>query len=191
MGPGTLAARADGKVISAQRNSGAHIRIYAAFDAPADWYVTAGLDLGDTAAVCEHLRGVFAGWHPMVLDLFRGNDSGFVNRPLHVLPAGHTWDHVPGITLLGDAAHLMPPFGIGANLALIDGSDLATAIATHPGLAAATIAYEKVMLPRAAAAAEACAELMDTLAQNTTTDVDSVRRDLNDRIRRAQAAIQG
>ncbi|MEU7747118.1 NAD(P)/FAD-dependent oxidoreductase [Nonomuraea sp. NPDC049158] len=190
VGPGTLAARADGKMISAQRNSGAHIRLYAAFDAPADWYATAGLDLGDIAAVCDHLRALFSGWHPMLLDLFRDNDSGFVNRPLHVLPAGHTWDHVPGITLLGDAAHLMPPFGIGANLALIDGSDLATAIATHPDLDQATAAYEKIMLPRSEAAAQACAELMDTLSENSTTDVDSVRRTLNDRIRQAQVTTQ-
>ncbi|MEV0150962.1 MULTISPECIES: NAD(P)/FAD-dependent oxidoreductase [unclassified Nonomuraea] len=190
VGPGTLAARADGKMISAQRNSGSHIRLYASFDAPVDWYVTAGLDLGDTAAVCDHLHAMYAGWHPMLLDLFRDNDSGFVNRPLHVLPAGHTWDHVPGITLLGDAAHLMPPFGIGANLALIDGSDLATAIATHPDPDQATAAYEKVMLPRSAAAAHACVELMDKLSENVTTDVDSVRRNLNDHIRRAQAITQ-
>ncbi|MBT2225221.1 NAD(P)/FAD-dependent oxidoreductase [Nonomuraea sp. NEAU-A123] len=191
VGPGTLAARADGKMISAQRNSGAHIRLYAAFDAPADWYVTAGLDLADTTAVCDHLRGVFTGWDPRFLDLFRDNDSGFVNRPLYVLPVGHTWDHVPGITLLGDAAHLMPPFGIGANLALIDGSDLATAIATHSDLDRATAAYEEVMLPRSAAAAQACAELMDNLSENFTGDVDSVRRDLNDRMRRAQPGLVG
>jgi 2-polyprenyl-6-methoxyphenol hydroxylase-like FAD-dependent oxidoreductase len=190
VGPGTLAARADGKMISAQRNSGAHIRLYAAFDAPADWHVTAGLDLDDTAAVFDHLHALFAGWHPMLLDLFRDNDSGFVDRPLYVLPAGHTWDHTPGVTLLGDAAHLMPPFGIGANLALIDGTDLATAIATHPDLDQATTAYEKIMLPRSTAAAHACAELMDNLSENSTTDVDSVRRTLNDHIRRAQATTQ-
>lgn len=183
VGNGTLSVKAGGKMLSAQRNSGGHMRVYAAFDAPADWHVTAGIDLGDTAAVCRHLQTIFTGWHDSLFDFFRHSDSGFVNRPLHVLPVGHTWDHARGITLLGDAAHLMPPFGIGANLALIDGSDLAQAIAAHADLDRATGAYEHIMLPRSTAAAHACAELMAALDEDSTNDVDAVRRDLNDRIR--------
>lgn len=64
------------------------------------------------------------GWAAPVLDLLR-HGTAFVHRPLYVLPVSHTWTHVPGVTLLGDAAHLMPPLGAGANLAMLEGAELA------------------------------------------------------------------
>ncbi|KAA8885241.1 hypothetical protein F3087_30960 [Nocardia colli] len=186
IGDGTLIAKSGRTMLSAQRNSGGHIRVYAGLQIPHDWYIAAGLELEDTTAVREYLLTAFDGWHDRLLDLFRCSDGGFVNRPLFVLPVGHTWDHHPGRTLLGDAAHLMPPFGIGANLAMLDGTDLAAAIATHPTLDDAVRAYESVMLPRSTAAAQACADLDRIMASGEPIDVDGVRRHLNERLLRPQ-----
>ncbi|TWF82889.1 2-polyprenyl-6-methoxyphenol hydroxylase-like FAD-dependent oxidoreductase [Kitasatospora viridis] len=163
VGNGSLLAKGAGRSLVAQRNSDDHIRAYLAFRAPQDWHLAAGLDLGDQRAVREYLSGLFEGWHESLRALLRDGDHEFVNRPLFVLPAPHTWRHVPGVTLLGDAAHLMPPVGLGANLAMLDGADLAHALVAEPGVDAAVRAYEAVMLPRSVEAATASARGLDHL----------------------------
>lgn len=183
VGDGSMVAEIDGGMtLGAQRNSGGHIRVYAMLDVPVDWHRAAGVDLDHPASVLGYLLERFDGWHDDLLDLLRHRDGGFVNRPLHVLPIGHGWDPVPGLTLLGDAAHLMPPYGVGANLALLDGAELATTIAGHDDLGEAVRVYERAMLPRAAAAAQACAELEEIMAGDHGPDIDAARRYLNDRI---------
>lgn len=167
VGNGTLLATGDGKALLAQRNSRGHLRVYVAFRAPRDWQAAAGTEPGDTEAVRAHLLKMFDGWDESLLALLRNNDGGFVDRPVFVLPVPHTWEHVPGITLLGDAAHLMPPVGLGANLAMLDGADLAQALVGEAVLDDAVRAYESVMLPRSAQAAQECAAALDHLVPAT------------------------
>ncbi|MFI6684482.1 FAD-dependent oxidoreductase [Streptomyces sp. NPDC050485] len=169
VGNGTLLAQADSKVLLAQRNSNGRIRAYIGFRAPQNWQAAAGVKLGDRAAVRAHLLKMFDGWDESLLYLLRHHDGGFVNRPLFVLPAPHAWEHVPGITLLGDAAHLMPPVGLGANLAMLDGADLAHALIAESRVDDAVRAYENLMLPRSAEAAQGCAEALDNLIPPTDT----------------------
>lgn len=142
------------KALIAQRNSRGHIRVYIAFRGSQDWALEAGVKVADTGAVRAVLLDVFAGWDGRLLALLRDNDGGFVNRPLFALPVPHTWTHTPGLTLLGDAAHLMSFSGMGANLAMLDGCELARALAEQSDQDAAVRAYEAVMLPRSAEAAE-------------------------------------
>lgn len=167
VGNGTMMARAGRKALVAQRNSNGHIRAYIAFRAPENWYVSADLDLRDTAAVRAHLLTMFDGWHESLRYLLRYNEGEFINRPLHSLPVPHTWEHIPGITLLGDAAHLMPPLGLGANLAMLDGTDLAHALVGETSIHDGVRAYESIMLPRSIEAAKACAEGLAHLIPRT------------------------
>lgn len=88
--------------------------------------------------------------------------TGYTNRPLFALPVPHAWEPTPGVTLLGDAAHLMSPFsGMGANLAMRDGADLAQALTEHAAVDDAVTTYEKILIPRSVEAAEGAAEGID------------------------------
>ncbi|KAF4180687.1 hypothetical protein CNMCM8694_007201 [Aspergillus lentulus] len=50
-------------------------------------------------------------------------------KPLYMLPIGSTWEHKTGVTIVGDAAHLMCPWaGEGVNLAMCDALFLAKVI---------------------------------------------------------------
>ncbi|UKY48726.1 FAD-dependent oxidoreductase [Streptomyces inhibens] len=158
VGNGSMMASFANKALMVQRNSRGHLRGYAAFRGSQDWALEAGVKVTDTEATRAVLLDGFAGWDDRLLALLRENDGGFINRPLFALPVPHTWTHTPGLTLLGDAAHLMTPFsGMGANLAMLDGCELALALTEHDDPERAVRAYETAMLPRSARAAEAAA----------------------------------
>ncbi|MFG2373404.1 FAD-dependent oxidoreductase [Streptomyces sp. NPDC048504] len=147
IGDGSVAVYGVNRSLVAQRNSGGHVKVYTKFRAPLDWHTD--LDPADVEAVRSSLLALFDGWADPVLGLLR-HGTAFVHRPLYVLPVSHTWTHVPGVTLLGDAAHLMPPLGAGANLAMLDGAELAECIATGPeDLDEAVRAFEVRMWARA------------------------------------------
>ncbi|OXM46400.1 FAD-dependent oxidoreductase [Amycolatopsis alba] len=138
------ATAADGdRCLFAQRNSGDHIRVYIIQRLPADWVGSRG-----TSQIRAHLLDAFSGWSPSMLRMITENDGPYVDRPLYVLPVPHAWEHTPSVTLLGDAAHLMPPLGVGVNLAMLDACELALALAGSASLGEAVAVYEKTMLPR-------------------------------------------
>ncbi|WP_121701207.1 NAD(P)/FAD-dependent oxidoreductase [Streptomyces sp. E5N298] len=148
VGDGAMFALAPGKAIQAHRESGGTLHAYVALRKPREWFDGIGLP---GAAGAARVAGEFAGWAPELTALITDADAAPVLRPLHTLPGAHRWERVPGVTLLGDAAHLMPPSGEGANLAMYDGAELGRALAAHPGDAeAALAAYERDLFPRGA-----------------------------------------
>jgi 2-polyprenyl-6-methoxyphenol hydroxylase-like FAD-dependent oxidoreductase len=144
------------KRIDAHRESGGNLHTYVTLTKPLDWF--AAIDFTDPAAATARIAREFDGWAPGVTALITDSDTAPVHRPHYGLPIGLRWDRVVGVTLLGDAAHIAPPDGEGANLAMQDGAELGTAIAAHPDdIEAALTEYEQALFPRSAEHAAAAA----------------------------------
>ena len=153
VGAGSLFALAPGKGFLAHRERGGTLHTYVQLKKPQHWFP--GTDVADGASVPARVAAEFDGWAPELTALITDSDTEPVVRPLYALPAGQRWARVPGVTLIGDAAHLAPPNGEGANLAMLDGAELGQAIAADPGDVEAALAeYEQAMFPRAAQAGD-------------------------------------
>lgn len=157
IGGGTLIAVAPGKGIMVHRGADGSVRGYAALRKPEEWIYA--IDFSDAGAALSRVAREFGGWSPSLSGFVSDSQIVPVARPIHALQVGMRWDRMPGVTLLGDAAHLMSPFaGEGANQALYDGAQLAAALLRHrDDIDAALRAYEAALFPRAAACAETSA----------------------------------
>ncbi|RDI35021.1 FAD-dependent oxidoreductase [Lentzea flaviverrucosa] len=151
VGGGSMFAPGQGKGIFAHRESGGTLHAYVEFSRPLEWFD----DLG-------RIVGEFEGWAPEITKLITESDTEPVFRPHYALPSGHRWERVPRVTLLGDAAHLMPPNGEGANLAMLDAAELGQALATKD-VETALAEYEEAMFVRAAHTAEDSEEMVQSL----------------------------
>ncbi|MBI3350078.1 MAG: FAD-dependent monooxygenase [Burkholderiales bacterium] len=166
VGRGKMMVQGDGRALIAQRNGNAHIRAYAVFRVPADW-AWRRFDLHNPERVTAQLLEEFAGFAPSIQALLRASNGWYVPRPIHALPVGHRWTHRPGLTLIGDAAHLMSPFGgEGVNAALLDAAMLGRAVTQtvaaagdwHAEVARAEAAMFERVIEAAASSADAAAE---------------------------------
>ena len=151
----------EGRALICQRNGNDSVRVYAAVRQPETWVNDCGIDWKQPGlARKDFTERCFGDCHE---DLKRviaieASDS-LVTRPLFMLPVGFRWAPHAGVTLLGDAAHLMTPFaGVGVNVALADALSLARALVKLKGtpevnlkrsLAQALQEYEEPMFERA------------------------------------------
>ncbi|MBF9130291.1 FAD-dependent monooxygenase [Plantactinospora sp. S1510] len=118
---------------------------------------------------------MFDGWAPTLTALIEAGDSTPTPRRIEAMPTGPRWVNRPGITLIGDAAHLMPPVGEGANQAMLDAAELAGVLAANPADPDSAIrAYEEAMFTRIHPIAEMSARVQAMMLSPTAAD-DIVR----------------
>jgi 2-polyprenyl-6-methoxyphenol hydroxylase-like FAD-dependent oxidoreductase len=115
------------------------------------WYKESGIDFKDNKQVLAWFKEEFPEWSSAWHELFTGESTLFIPRPQYCMPLDQKWEAKSNITLLGDAAHWMPPFaGEGVNMAMLDALELSEAL-TDPAFTdtqAAIASYEKGMLKR-------------------------------------------
>lgn len=141
VGPGNLWCIGVHQILAAQRLGDGSIRV--------------GISLRpdgrhlDTYRSKRALLDMFDDWSPRLTALVEAGDGPPTPRRIETMPTGTRWVHQPGVTLIGDAAHLMPPVGEGANQAMLDAAELAAALAADPADPDSAIrAYEEAMFTR-------------------------------------------
>lgn len=167
VGGGGMFALAPGKGILAHREPNGVLHTYVALNKPKAWIEA--IDFSNQTAALALVAAEFDGWAPELRSLITDGETPPVPRVLHELPDDHRWGRVPGVTLLGDAAHLIIPSGEGANLAMFDGAELGKAIAACGGeIESALLAYETEMFARSAHAASEAKALIETMLGDGT-----------------------
>ena len=115
------------------------------------WYKESGIDFKDNKQVLAWFKKEYSGWSNVWHELFDNEDTIFIPRPQYCMPLNQHWEPRSNITLIGDAAHWMPPFaGEGVNMAMFDALQLSEAL-TDPAFTdtqKAIGAYEQKMFKR-------------------------------------------
>ena len=164
VGPGNLWCIGANQILAAQRLGDGSIRV--------------GISLRDEDRDIDSYRStralldLFDGWNSSLTALIQAGDSAPTPRRIEAMPTGTRWAHRPGVTLIGDAAHLMPPVGEGANQAMLDAAELAGELVTNPD--SAIREYEEAMFARIHPIAEMSARVQAMMLSPTAAD-DIVR----------------
>jgi 2-polyprenyl-6-methoxyphenol hydroxylase-like FAD-dependent oxidoreductase len=159
-------------LLMGQKGNG-EIGFYASFKADEDWSLRSGLDFSDNVQLLEWFKKEYAEWSSVWYELFEKAETPFIPRPIYCMPLDQTWQALPNLTLLGDAAHVMPPFaGEGVNMAMLDALELSECLISdnHATLLEAISFYETTMRRRAAMAAKESLENGEKMhAENALT----------------------
>ena len=124
------------------------ILFYAGLKSPEESAKQALEAAGSADARAAWFATYFSEWGPMWAQLFSCAES-FAWRPLFTYPLHHRWDRKANVTLIGDAAHVIPPYaGEGVNMAMLDALVLSRELTRQADIRAAIAAYQDEMFTR-------------------------------------------
>jgi 2-polyprenyl-6-methoxyphenol hydroxylase-like FAD-dependent oxidoreductase len=131
-----------------------------------DWVKTSGINFENKQEIYDWFKERFADWGSGWHELFESDDSYFVPRPQYHFPPEQQWESLSNLTMLGDAAHRMPPYaGEGVNMAMLDALELVEQL-TAPDVSdikTAISKYERAMCQRAAEITEVTLQSMENM----------------------------
>ncbi|MGK4569040.1 FAD-dependent oxidoreductase [Flavobacterium sp. 3HN19-14] len=141
-------------VLLGQKGDG-NLGFYASFKTEESWAKNSGIDFSDTKQVLDWFQQKYPEWDKVWYELFENAEAPFIPRPIYCMPLDQNWEALPNLTIIGDAAHVMPPFaGEGANMAMLDALELSENLTSDKfeTLQEAIADYEIKMRNRAAVA---------------------------------------
>ncbi len=163
---GKIFAMNDNKSIIVSSKGDGSLVFYTGCRKDENWWQKSGIDFKNKEQVLSWFKEEYTGWSPLWLKLFEQATMPFVPRPQYCMPLDQHWDSLPNLTMLGDAAHLMPPYaGEGVNMAMQDALELSQCLLDdqHADLQQAIAAYENRMRARASAIADITLQATEAL----------------------------
>lgn len=154
---GKIMAFGDTKNILMGQKADDALGFYASFKTDEQWAAKSGLDYTIPAQILEWFKKEYPEWSSVWYELFENVSVPFIPRPIYSIPLDQTWESLPNVTIIGDAAHVMPPFaGEGANMAMLDALELSDYLTSndYKTIPEAISAYESKMRKRASKAAQ-------------------------------------
>ncbi len=148
---GKIFALGDSKTLVVSSKGDGSLVFYTGSSLPENWPRESGLNFSDKEEVTAWFKTEFAGWGDTWLELFENASGPFIPRPQYCMPLDKSWPTLPNLTLVGDAAHVMPPYaGEGVNMAMLDALELSQCLlnGAFKDIPTALAAYEKQMHER-------------------------------------------
>lgn len=140
------------------------------FKAPENWLSQSGIDFDNKEEVLGWFKKEFAGWSEEWFEFFTNDAVSFIPRPQYYFPFDQCWETDESLTMIGDAAHRMPPYaGEGANVALQDAFELAECLTgdQYADIKTAIAHFEKGMVARGAEATKDTLENSERMFSKT------------------------
>lgn len=153
---GKIFAYGNAQVLIVSSKGSGDLTFYASFKASENRVQNNGLDYSDKTQIIAWFKKEFPEWNKVWYELFENASTPFLPRQINCIPLNQSWETLPNLTMLGDAAHLMPPFaGEGVNMAMQDALELSECLTSEKFISVeeAISSYEIQMRKRAAEAA--------------------------------------
>ncbi|MNX13451.1 6-hydroxynicotinate 3-monooxygenase precursor [compost metagenome] len=119
-GNGNVMAMGEHKMFYTHTMRDGSVHFGVSFKADEEWIANHGINFEDDQSVISFLNETFKNWGDDYKKFF-ASSTEFSGLPLRLFSLEESWKEHSNITLVGDAAHLMPPFaGEGVNMGLFD-----------------------------------------------------------------------
>jgi 2-polyprenyl-6-methoxyphenol hydroxylase-like FAD-dependent oxidoreductase len=152
---GKIMAFGGGKCITVASKGDGSMAFYISYKV--DKSIFQNIDFTSKTQMLAWFKKDFAEWANVWNELFENAETTFIPIPIYCMPLDQTWQAMSNLTLLGDAAHVMPPFaGEGVNMAMLDALELSDCLCSENfnDIQTAIASYENQMQKRASKAAK-------------------------------------